>query len=436
MKNKKPLVLLAGRTNVGKSALYNRIVGHKTSLVLDRDGVTRDWIEDEVRWGKKLFRLADIGGLEKGGIIEDLIKDAFEQKVQEAKVVVMVCDVITGPTNKDLEVAKLLKTYKKQVILAVNKADDESKDLSAYEFMQLGLGEPIAMSALHARGVGDLLEKICDFLPNNVEEIFDTPEKPLCRICILGKPNAGKSSLLNRILGEQRAIVSEIPGTTREAIIDRFYINNEPFQLADTAGVRRQRSVDDVLETMMVKSSMEAVRTSDFVVLVIDGSNGQICAQDLKLLNYATEQKKAIVLAINKLDIMNDEYLKQTLASDLDEYNFLAKKFPVIKISCKENKNIEKLKQTIITVWRRCNQVFDSDQVDEIIKEALNARPIYKDGHVIKVWRTRTIPGSIPTFHFKFNMPQFVADSHLNYIENILRAKLDLFGCPIRISYS
>lgn len=433
MQHKEPLVLLAGRTNVGKSALFNRIIGKQVSLVLDREGVTRDWIEESVKWHKNHFRLADIGGLEKGGIIEDLIREAFFKKLEEASLVVMVCDVSTGPTAKDIEIAKILRKSGKEVVLVVNKADDESKDRSIFEFMQLGLGKPMAISALHARGVGDLLDLICDKIiaPTSKPE----EEYPVGKICIIGKPNTGKSSLLNIILGRERSIVSDLAGTTRESIVDTFSINGKLFQFTDTAGVRRKRSVEDELEIMMVKTSMEAIRRSDLAVMMIDGSQEKICAQELKILSYAVEQKKAIILTINKSDLM-DADATQFLNHSLAEYPQLMKKIPLIKISCKEDQNIDKLKNIIERIWTRCRAEFSEEFVDEILKESIIKRPLFKQEHAIKVWRVRVVRDTVPAFHIKFNMPILIDDSHLRYIENILRSKLDLFGCPVRLSYS
>lgn len=432
MKSKTPLVLLAGRTNVGKSALFNRIIGSKKSLVLDREGVTRDWIEEEVKWSGSTFRLADIGGLENGGLIEDLIREAFSSKVREAKVVVMVCDIITGPTSKDVEIAKMLKQQGKTVILATNKCDDELKDLDIYNFMQLGLGTPMPISALHARGVTELLEEIIAKLPERPEEEAGEFEQ-VCKISIVGKPNTGKSSLLNRMLGKQRSIVSDQEGTTRESIADKFFINDTAFQVTDTAGVRRRRSVNDELEIMMVKNSMEAIRRSNLAVLVIDGSQAKICSQELKILSYALEQKKAVILAINKSDLI-DADIDGFLQHSLEEYPQLTRKFPVIKMSCKENKNIGKLKNLMTAIWKRCLNKFDEDFVDDLVKTHMTKRPIHKQGQIIKVSRIRPVPGTIPTFHVKVNKPQLFDPSHQSYIENILRSKLDLFGCPIRFS--
>lgn len=433
MQQKEPLVLLAGRTNVGKSALFNRIVGRQVSLVLDREGVTRDWIEESVKWHKNHFKLADIGGLEKGGIIEDLIRAAFFKKLEQAVLVVMVCDVSTGPTSKDVEIAKILRKSGKEVILIVNKADDESKDRAVFEFTQLGLGKPMAISALHARGVGDLLDLICEKIiaPTKKEE----DEKPVGKICIVGKPNTGKSSLLNFILGRERSIVSDLAGTTRESIIDTFSINGKLFQFTDTAGVRRKRSVEDELEIMMVKTSMEAIRRSDLAIMMIDGSEEKICAQELKILSYAIEQKKAIILAVNKSDLMGADAI-QFLNHSLEEYPQLTKKIPLIKISCKEGRNIEKLKGLVERIWTRCRAEFDEEFIDELLKENIIKRPLFKQDHAIKVWRVRIVKDVVPAFHIKFNMPILIDDSHLRYIENILRSKLDLFGCPVRLSYS
>lgn len=433
MQQTEPLVLLAGRTNVGKSALFNRIIGKNVSLVFDRNGVTRDWIEESVKWNKFHFRLADIGGLEKGGIIEDLIRQAFFKKLEEASLVIMICDVTTGPTTKDIEIAKILRKSGKEVILTVNKVDDESKDKAIFEFMQLGLGKPMAISALHARGVGDLLDLVCEKIPAPKKKEAD--EQPFGKVCIIGKPNTGKSSLLNIILGHDRSIVADFAGTTRESIVDKFSINGKLFQITDTAGVRRKRSVEDDLEILMVKTSMEAIRRSDVAVMVIDGSQGKICAQELKILSYAIEQKKAIILAVNKSDLM-DQDLIEFLNHSLEEYPQLTDKIPLIRISCKENRNIGKLKNLIEGIWTRCHAQIDEGYVDEILKESIIKRPLFKQEHAIKIWRVNVVKDVVPAFHIKFNMPILIDDSHLRYVENILRSKLNLFGCPVRLTYS
>jgi GTP-binding protein len=314
-------------------------------------------------------------------------------------------------------------------LLAINKIDTTLGQEHQYDFMRLGFKNTIPISAQHGQGIADLLEGIVDNLGDPIVEI---EEEPRCRVVILGKPNVGKSSLLNLLVQEERAIVADIPGTTREAISECIQFYKAAIQVTDTPGVRRKRSVNEPIEEMMVKSAMAALRDTDIVLLMIDGSAGVLADQELKLLFYAfQEQHKAVILLTNKQDIM-DERTHETLDSNVDEYTFFMKKIEHLDISCKTGKNIGKVLPLIDTVWKRYSARIRNDELTMLFKGALDDKPLFRQEQLLELFKVEQIKTAPITILLYVNLPQFFGASQLAFFEGLLREHYDLQGVPVR----
>lgn len=427
-----PKVLLVGRTNVGKSTLFNRLAQQKLSIVFEREGVTRDYIEEVVNWNDKTFLLVDTGGLsfdrnpdEIGKRVQEKVLDLLNQ----ADLLLFVVDGKNGLTEEDVRIANILRKTKKTVFLLPNKADNpHALDDNMPEIYGLGFEEIIPVSAIHGIGIATLLGKVSHIvsLPKEIEEL-----KPVYNVTIIGRPNVGKSSLMNLLINHERSIVSNVAGTTREAISELTYNCNDLIQLTDTAGVRRARKIDDDLEELMIKSSLQAIRTADLVTIMIDASEGKIADQELKLLFYAFEQKKMILVVYNKIDLL-DDYTLLTFKQSLEEYEFILKKLPQVWISCLTHKNVGKIFDEIQGIWKRCHQVFDDVELDETIKKAFESVHLYRSEQELKIFKIRALPDfQIPTFLLKVNIPRWFGPSELGCIENLLRKNYKLTGCPV-----
>ena len=429
-----PKVVIVGRTNVGKSTLFNRLSETERSIVFDREGVTRDHVHEVISWKDTTFDLIDTGGLPLEKIKDTIVKGiqrSVSDMLEKASLLLFVCDGKNGLTEEDRRVAKIIHKSKKTTFLLLNKSDSSNMfDEHLPEFYALGFKKILSISALHGTAINEVLDIISNALGQTKPVEEDVPEY---RVAILGKPNAGKSSLMNLLLQEERAIVSEIAGTTREAISERVRFNEEMVQLIDTAGVRRKARVNDELEEEMVKSSLKSARDADIVILMVDSDEGKISDQELKLLFYAREQKKSIILVLNKVDLL-DEYKGLTMDSCLDEYKFFLKHVPILRISCKTQKNVGSVLKEILKARKRRLQKFDTILVDELVKEAVIRRPMYHKTNLMRIFRTKVAEGTkVPTFIMYVNYPQWFGESQLRYIENVLRKEYDLLGCPVSI---
>lgn len=442
---KYPIVCLVGRTNVGKSALFNKLSNQKVkSLVFDKEHVTRDYIESEVTFRNTPFKLVDTGGIffqKNTDKLTELAKDRAILMMEQAEIILFVCDAKVGIIEQDLQILKLIRKFSGQVILVVNKTDNLQNKLEGSEFYQLGIDNIFYTSAVHGQGLTELLEFIAaKTYDKNRAEIIEKSQKNsaesnetedvLFKVAIVGKPNVGKSSLLNLLSQKDRSLVSEIEGTTREAIKVNVGFNHQLIELVDTPGIRRQSSVTESLEQLMVKSALASIRTSDLVILMVDGSKAKFCNQELKLLNYALETRKAVLVIINKTDLMN-EFEKTGFAMDLAEYDFMFKKVPLLRISCLDKVGIGKIKTALEELWQKCQTKFDTDILTTQIKEYLIRKPLYKQRQLLKIFKVRAIKAKVPTFHLYVNQPKLFSKSELNFVENILRKKYDLRGCPV-----
>lgn len=435
MSSRYPKVAIVGRTNVGKSTLFNRLIKEKKSIVSPREGVTRDYLHDLVSYDNKTFDLLDTGGLPLAKQTDLILKEveaSVLSAISNADLILFVCDGKNGLVEQDRQISKILHKSKKTVFLLLNKEDNASSFLEhEHEFLSLGFKDIFHLSALHGTGIVELLQAVTDKI-GKLSPVEET--EPSYGITILGKPNVGKSSLLNLLLKEQRAIVSEVAGTTREAISETISFHKEMITLTDTAGVRKKSKVEDDLEQEMVKSTFDAVRKADIILMMADSTDGQIADQDLKLMFYAFDEGKSIILLFNKTDILSDEK-KHSLQYDMEKYDFFLSKIPTIWISCKSEKNIGKVFKEILKAQARRRQKFDQVKVNEIIKESLIRRPMYHKSQLLKIMNVKVVEKSVsgPTFILYVNHPEWFGPTQFGYLENQLRKNFDLLGCPVKL---
>lgn len=430
-----PTVLLVGRTNVGKSTLFNRLISKKKSIVFDQEGVTRDYLEELVSWDNKTFKLVDTGGFsfKKGtSDIDKHVQTKVRTLLQKADLLLFICDIKNGPTNEDKLIADTLRKVQKPMVLILNKADNTHIiEENTAEFYELGFQDIIPISSIHGTGVSNLLEKIIESIHQQPQENLEQPKHS---IVIVGKPNVGKSSLMNLLINQERSIVSEQAGTTREAISENVYHCSDLIQITDTAGVRRKSRINEDLEELMVKSSLSAIREANIILLVIDASEGKIADQELKLLFHSLEYKKPLIIIFNKSDLLEQNlYAKDQLQQDMVKYDFILSKIPHIFISCLSKKNVGKIINMVKKVLERCKQDFNAIDLIEIVKNALERKPLFHKKIPLKVFSIKNIKQApIPTFLLLVNYPQWFGETQLGFIENIIRKNFDLKGCPIK----
>lgn len=447
---KVPLVCLVGRTNVGKSALFNRIAQQKVkSLVFDKEHVTRDYIESTVTYNQKTFLFVDTGGLftkDTHDALNELAKAKALEVIGRANVLCFVCDAKVGLLDQDRQLLKMLRKLNPNITLVINKVDNDLLKLEASEFLKLGVDPIFHTSAVHGSGISDLLDYVTSGIKPSVPKVikdeegdsvdnsdapdFEQADDLLFKVAIVGKPNVGKSSLLNLLTQRDRAIVSDVEGTTREAISVVVGFNHQLIEITDTPGVRRQASVNESLEQLMVKSALASIRTSDITILMVDGTQGGFCNQELKLLDYALRCKKAVLVVVNKTDAMT-EYHKVQMSYDLEEYDFMFKKVPLVKISCLDKTGLGKVRTHLDMLWQRCKTWIDTDEATNLVREFLSKRPLYKQKTLLKVFKVRFLKAKVPTFQVYVNDSKLFSETELGCLENVLRSHYNLKGCPV-----
>ncbi len=425
-------VVIVGRTNVGKSTLFNRLSSSVKALTFDLAGVTRDFIKDVVTWNNVTFELIDSGGLilkKTQDEITDKIKNIGFSLINDADLVLFVCDGTVGILPEEKEIAKILHQQNKNVIIVVNKMDSKNSKDYLYEFEQFGFKNVIQVSAEHGLNVGDLLDQIVnDLLKIGVKGKQE--EEPLFKVVLIGKPNVGKSSLLNLLLKNERSIVSPIAGTTREAVSENVKFYKETIQLTDTAGIRRKKAVTEDIENLMVKSSLEAIKNSDIIVLLVDISEAQLSDQELKLAFYVFELGKALILLFNKSDLLTEQN-KKDLEHNLSKYDFLINKLEILHISCKTEKNIGKILPLVDEVWKKHSQKFSDIEITSLFKFALQRTPLFYRTLPLMLFSAKQIKSDPITILLTVNEPKWFGESQKSFFENILRKEYDLKGVPI-----
>lgn len=428
----KPLVAIVGRPNVGKSTLFNKISGKRLSIVEDTPGVTRDRIYADASWLDKHFTLIDTGGIEPAGKDEILVqmRRQAELAIEMADVVVLMVNVRDGLTANDQDVASMLLKARKKIVLAVNKVDNiGDPPFEFYEFYNLGLGDPVAISSTHGLGVGDLLDRVCSEFPENADT---SEEEDEIKVAIIGRPNAGKSSLINRILGEERVIVSNVAGTTRDAIDSHYEHNGDKYVFIDTAGMRKRGKIDEVVERYSVVRSLAAVDRSDVCVIMIDASEG-LTEQDTKIAGYAHEQGKACILVINKWDIVDkDGKTMNAFKVKVKEHFAYMSYAPILFISAKTGQRVEKLLEEIKEVNVQHKRRVTTGMLNDILNEAMaKQQPPSDKGKRLKIYYGTQASVAPPTFVLFVNDSDLFHYSYLRYIENQFRLAFGFEGTPI-----
>ena len=430
----KPIVALIGRPNVGKSTFFNYILGERKSIVEDTPGVTRDRIYGEAEWNGRKFTLIDTGGIEKS--LEDEISKGMREQVNIAisiaDVILFMVDIRQGLTSDDKEIAIMLRKSKKPIVVACNKADNfGDTPLDIYEFYNLGLGKPIAISASNALGIGDCLDEIFKHFP---EEDNDDVEDDRIKVAIIGKPNVGKSSLLNRILGENRSIVSNVAGTTRDAIDSEFENEHGKYVFIDTAGIRKKAKVNESIEKFSVMRTLLAIERADVAIVMIDAKDG-VTDQDAKILGEAHEAGKGIIIAINKWDEIDKE--TGTLEKyKKDVYNKLsyASYAPIVFISAKTGQRVNNLFEIINNVASQNSLRVSTAVVNEVINEAITVvQPPSDKGKRLKIFYGTQASTKPPTFVIFCNNKDLFHFSYQRYLINCFRENFGLEGTPVRL---
>jgi len=428
----KPIVAVVGRPNVGKSTLFNRLAGERISIVQDTPGVTRDRIYADVEWTGRKFTLIDTGGMEIGAediILKQILQQA-EIAIETADVVLFVTDGKTGMTDDDKQVANMLRKTKKPVVLAVNKVDSVERDsMNIYEFYELGIGDPIAISAGQALGLGDMLDEVIAYFPEQQE--YDE-EDEVIKVAIIGKPNVGKSSLINKILGEDRLIVSDIAGTTRDAIDTPIEIDGQKYIFIDTAGMRRKSKIKEEIERFSIIRAVAAVERCDVAILLIDANEG-ITDQDTKIAGIANERGRAAIIAVNKWDVIekNDKTMNQYLKDIGNELAYMPYA-PKVFISALTGQRIKRMLELIQTVYQNHALRISTGLLNDVLIEATAMQqPPADKGRQLKLYYMTQVSIKPPTFVIFVNDRELFHFSYRRYIENQLREAFGFVGTPI-----
>ena len=424
------LIAIVGRPNVGKSTFFNKVIGRKLSITENRTGVTRDRIYASAEWRGKPFTLVDTGGIELKS--EDVM---WKQIASQAKLAVETADVILffvdgreGLTSSDYDVADYLRRSRKPVVLVVNKLDEYSQD-KLFEFYSLGLGEPFGISAEHSRGIGDVLDEAVSSFEEGEEEGGDA-----LRIAVVGKPNAGKSSLVNRILGEERTIVTDIAGTTRDAIDTPFERDGEKYVIIDTAGIRRKRSVEDNVEYYSVLRAFDAVRRADVAVLVVDAVEG-LTEQDVRIIGMVHEEGKPSVIVMNKWDLVEkDTHTIETFEAKLKEDLKFMDYFKSVYISAKTGQRAEKVLKLAREAYDHAHFRIPTGALNDLLMDAMRiSEPPSYQGRRLKLYYASQVSVAPPLFVLMVNDETLLHFSYARYLENVIRQAYDFSGTPIRI---
>ena len=430
----RPLVAIVGRPNVGKSMLFNRLVGQRLSIVEDTPGVTRDRLYAPCEWGGRKFDMVDTGGIEPTTDNEILLfmREQAQIAIDTATVIVLVTDLRTGVTAADKDVANMLLRSKKPVVLAVNKADSTGAvDPNVYEFYCLGLGDPIPVSAVHGHGTGDLLEECLKYFP---EEDENEDEDDTIKVCVIGKPNVGKSSLVNCILGEKRTIVSDVAGTTRDAVDSVFENKYGRYTFIDTAGIRRKSKVEERVEKFSVMRAQMAIERSDVCLIMIDGRDG-VTDQDTKIAGLAHEAGKASIIVVNKWDLVEKETgtmekMRKDIMRDLSFMSYA----PVVFISALTGQRTERLFELINYVNDQTGMRITTGMLNNVLTDAqARVQPPTDKGRRLKIYYMTQTGIKPPNFVIFCNSSELFHFSYQRYLENQIRSVFGLEGTPVRI---
>jgi GTP-binding protein len=429
----RPVVAIVGRPNVGKSTIFNRIIGDRLAIVEDKPGVTRDRIYGSAEWNGKTFSIVDTGGIEidTGDEIMRSVRAQAELAIDEADVIVFMVDGKAGLTHADEEVARLLFRSGKPVVVAVNKVDNPGRIDTIYEFYSLGFGDPVPISGAHGTGLGDLLDRVAEALPERTDEAY---EDDVIRVALIGRPNVGKSSLVNAILGEERVIVSDVAGTTRDAIDTPFEKDGRKFVLIDTAGMRKRGKIYETTEKYSVLRSLKAIERADVVLVLINAVEG-IIEQDKHIAGYAHEAGKASVLVVNKWDAVekDDKTMRQFELRIRDHFQFMDYA-PIVFLSAKTKQRLHKLLPVVEHAAEQHAMRVQTHLLNDIVADAVAVNPPPTDkGKRLRINYATQVAVKPPTIVLFVNDPELMHFSYSRYLENKIREAFAFEGTPIRI---
>ncbi|SET53112.1 ribosome biogenesis GTPase Der [Paenibacillus sp. NFR01] len=429
----RPVVAIVGRPNVGKSTIFNRLIGDKLAIVEDKPGITRDRIYGISDWNGVSFSVIDTGGIEIDGedFILKSIRAQAELAIEEADVIIFMCEAKSGLTNSDEEVAQILFRSGKPVVLAINKVDNMKRAEDIYEFYSLGFGDPIGISGSHGTGIGDLLDAVTALLPEETEDEYDDD---VIRVALIGRPNVGKSSLVNAILGEERVIVSDMAGTTRDAIDTPFERDGQKYVLIDTAGMRKRGKVYESTEKYSVMRAMRAIERADVVLVVINGEEG-IIDQDKHIAGYAHDAGKASIFVVNKWDaVQKDDKTMQHFENGIRDHFLFMTYAPVVFLSALTKQRLQKLLPVVQHVAQQHALRIATHLVNDVVSDAVAINPPPTDkGRRLRINYVTQVAVKPPTIVVFVNDPSLMHFSYERYLENKIRAAFDFQGTPIRI---
>lgn len=430
----KPIVALVGRPNVGKSTLFNRLIGERFAIVEDVPGTTRDRIYGESEWNGVSFTVVDTGGLLVGADepLVQRVRIQAEAAIREADVIVFLVDVKEGLTPADEDVTQLLRESDKPVILAVNKADNQQRRLEALEFWALGLSEPVPISALHGTGTGDLLDEVvAAFSPEG--EVEDEEQ---VRIAIVGRPNVGKSSLLNQLLGQERVIVDEVPGTTRDAIDTEISFEGRSVTLIDTAGIRRRGRIEVGIEKYSVLRALRAIQRADVALLLIDATEG-VTSQDQHIASYILDEYKSVVVLVNKWDLVSkDTYTMPAYNEHVRQRLRFLDYAPVLYISAKTGQRVHQVLPTSLDVYQARFERIPTGELNRLLQDTVvRHAPPSKGGKRLKFFYVTQADVNPPTFVFFVNDPKIMHFSYERFLENSIRERYRFLGTPLKFAF-
>jgi GTP-binding protein len=429
------LVALVGRPNVGKSTLFNRLIGEYRAVVHDQPGTTRDRLYGSVEWRGRTFALVDTGGIGletgQGDLLADVRAQA-EEAMREADVIVLVVDAAIGLTAADEAMAEHLRRSSKPLILAANKTESVKRQYDATEFYALGMGDPLPISALHGDGTGDLLDAIVEWFPKTRDE---EEERPAVSMAIVGRPNVGKSSLLNTLVGSRRSIVRDEAGTTRDAIDTEIQREGQRILLIDTAGIRRRGRVAPGVEKFSVLRAVRAIERADVAVLLIDATEG-VLAQDTHVAGFVDEAARGLIIAVNKWDLVEKRpKTQQEYTATIRRELKFADWAPVLFISAKTGQRVTRLIDKALEVQQQRTRRVPTPQLNDLIRRAVQNHPLSERGRTLKIYYTAQTDVSPPTFTCFCNDPKLVHFSYVRYLDNTLRNAYEFEGTPIRIHF-
>ncbi|KRE54358.1 ribosome biogenesis GTPase Der [Paenibacillus sp. Soil522] len=429
----RPVIAIVGRPNVGKSTIFNRVIGDRLAIVEDKPGITRDRLYGTGEWNGKPFSIIDTGGIEIDGEDEIMksVRMQAELAIEEADVIIFMADAKTGLTHADDEVAQMLFRSGKPVVLAVNKVDNEGRMDEVYEFYGLGFGQPIAISGSHGLGIGDLLDAAVELLPEQTDDEYD---EDIIRVALIGRPNVGKSSLVNALLGEDRVIVSNVAGTTRDAIDTPFERDGQRYVLIDTAGMRKRGKVYESTEKYSVMRAMKAIERADVVLVLINGEEG-IIEQDKHIAGYAHEAGKASIFVVNKWDVVEkDEKTMQSFSQNIRDHFLFMSYAPIVYLSALTKQRLHKLLPVVKHVSEQHAMRIQTHLLNDVISDAVAINPPPSDkGKRLRINYVTQVATKPPTIVVFVNDPEIMHFSYERYLENKIRAAFNFEGTPIRI---